>query len=119
MFSNPQRPSATKDSVMRILIADSDVALLISLQSDFKKAGHQAEIVRDGAECLAMLDDFIPDVVILAGDLPTEGCDPILTFMWNNPGLSHVPVVVLTANLQPTFDGLRHHNATAWLQKPF
>ena len=50
---------------MRILIADNDEPRLGIVQSYLWDHGHEAEIAVDGLECIAILREFVPDVLVL------------------------------------------------------
>jgi len=104
---------------MRILMADRDTPLCQSLKSNFAQHGHLLEIAENGTESLSKLKDFVPDVLVIEGMLPPNGCEDVLSSMWDDPSLSHVPAVILMAASEKKFDGLRNRNAVAWLQKPF
>lgn len=104
---------------MRILIADHDAALTERLKFDFAQRTHSTEIAVSTAVSLTKLKDFLPDVLIIEGLLPPNGCEEVLSSMWDDPSLSHIPAVILMAANETTFDGLRNRNAVAWLQKPF
>lgn len=105
--------------MMRIFMADRDTALSQRLKSEFAQHNHSMEIAMNGSECLAKLKGFLPDVVVIEGTLPPAGCEDVLSSMWNDPSLSHIPAVILMAPTETTFDGLKNRNAVAWLQKPF
>lgn len=104
---------------MRILIADHDAGLTEKLKCDFAQRNHSTEIAADAPESLAKLKDFLPNVLVIEGGLPPDGCEDVLSSMWEDPSLSHIPAVILMAANDTRFDGLRNRNAVAWLQKPF
>lgn len=105
--------------MMRILMADQDAALTERLKSNLVQHNHSTEIAANAAESLMRLKDFLPDVLVIEGTLPPDGCENVLSSMWEDPSLSHIPAVILLAATETTFDGLRNRNAVAWLQKPF
>lgn len=78
---------------MRVLIADGDVSLLQALQSYLWDQGHEVEVAVDGIECSAILDEFIPDVVVLERELLWGGYEGILSKMADDPLLSEIPVI--------------------------
>jgi DNA-binding response OmpR family regulator len=105
---------------MRILIADRNETLLEVLQSFLWDRGHEVEIAGTGLECLAILRDFSPDVVVLDRDLLWGGTSGVLAEMQANPELAHLPVILL-ANEESGLLGelLCMSQVTDWLQKPF
>jgi len=54
---------------MRVLIAESDEALLTIMQAYQQRFGYQVAIASDSLECKAILRDFAPDVLVLDCEL--------------------------------------------------
>jgi DNA-binding response OmpR family regulator len=61
---------------MRVLIAGSDAEFLEVVQSYLARHGHEGKIATDGLECIAMLRDVRPDVLVLESDLLWGGTWP-------------------------------------------
>jgi CheY-like chemotaxis protein len=59
-------PSAPR----RVLIADDNAALRVSLSGVLQDLGHQARAVQDGTEALRVAREWLPDVVILDVHMP-------------------------------------------------
>jgi CheY-like chemotaxis protein len=55
-----------KYSMKKIIIADDEHKILMSLEYSFKKNGYDVYIARDGTEVLDFLKTMVPDVVLLA-----------------------------------------------------
>ncbi len=84
----------------RLLVAYSDEPLLDVYQSFFWDRGFEVEVAANVAECLAMLPEFHPDVLVLQLELRGGSGDPILSHL-RAASLQHsrVPVVLLTDNV--------------------
>lgn len=54
----------------RILIADDEPNIVISLEFLLKKAGYEVGIARDGAAALTEVESFEPDLVLLDAMMP-------------------------------------------------
>jgi CheY-like chemotaxis protein len=54
----------------RVLIVDDNVALLTSLSSVLREAGHGVQTAEDGAEALALAASWNPEIVLLDADMP-------------------------------------------------
>ncbi len=83
-------------SGVRVLIADPDEHLL----SGYREVlGDQFELhtARSGLECIALMRDFIPDVLVLEPQLPPGGGDAVLEVMHDSMELANVPVMILTS----------------------
>lgn len=50
---------------MRILIADDEPAILMSLDFLMRKVGHQVFVARDGEEAMDLIKKELPEVIIL------------------------------------------------------
>jgi DNA-binding response OmpR family regulator len=101
---------------MRVLIADTDDEFLEILQSFLRGRGHAVEIAGDGLECLTMLREFAPDMLVLDRDLLWGGGDGVMAYMREDPSLAGVPVVFVAdedASDKPAGFYSR------WLQRPF
>lgn len=57
-------------AVRRILIVDDNVALLTSMSSVLREAGHGVQTAEDGSEALALAASWNPDFVLLDADIP-------------------------------------------------
>ena len=79
---------------MRVVLADSDHELLELVQSFLWDCGHEAEIASDGLECISILREFVPDLLVLDGDLLWGGSDGVLALMDEDLLLSEIPVVL-------------------------
>lgn len=103
---------------MRILIADADKSVRDILQSFLWDEGHEVEIAADGAECLAILRDFVPDVFVLDRNLLWGDCDEVLDLLGNDSELSQIPVILLEtpAAVSPE---MTNSSIVGRLQKPF
>lgn len=80
---------------MRVLIVDSDQELLEILQSFMSKCGHEAEVATNGLECLDILREFPPEVLVLEEELLWGGCENILALMSEDPVLNQIPTILI------------------------
>lgn len=69
----------------------------MTLEYGFKKRGYQVFIARDGGEALDLLQTQIPRVVLLDIMMPNVDGFQTLAAIRNNPKLSNIKVVFLTA----------------------
>jgi CheY-like chemotaxis protein len=103
---------------MRVLIADMDEPFCEIQQSYLWNHGHEAEIATDRLECIAILYDFFPDVLLLDQGLLWGGSKGILALMYDDPRLRQIPVI-LVADSREEFDAAANSSVVAWLRKPF
>jgi DNA-binding response OmpR family regulator len=80
---------------MRVLLAGPDHAFLEVTQSFLWDFGHEAEIASDGIDCISILREFLPDVLVLDRDLLWGGSDGVLALMADDSLLSETAVVLM------------------------
>ncbi len=82
---------------MRILLADADKSVHQAYCEPLARENIELVAARNGVECIELLRDHAPDVVVLDSQLRWGGSDGVLAFMHEAPALSSIPVVVLTS----------------------
>lgn len=104
----------------RIFVVEDDDSIRMLLEAALGSQGYQAEGFFDGASLLKRMEQQQPDLVIL--DIMLEGIDGIsvLKLMRQSPGLSGIPVMMLTAKSTETdkIAGL-DSGADDYMTKPF
>jgi len=100
-----------------VLICDDEPALRelirVSIRGDYAFA--EAE---DGVECMKLVREIHPDVLILDMLMPRRGGLEVLTELRGDVELAAMPVIVLTAQPETREDALRE-GATLVMDKPF
>ena len=60
----------------RVLVVESDIAIAARVADELRRRGHVLDVVANGAEALASLSAYWPDIIVLDLVLPvTEGWD--------------------------------------------
>ncbi len=54
----------------KVLVADNDTSLCLSIATDLQEAGYEADVAITGHECLAKMESFRPHCLILEALLP-------------------------------------------------
>ena len=78
----------------RVLIAEGQETLRDLYQSYLWDQGYDVETAADDIQCIAMLRDFVPQVLVLDHHLPRGGSEGVLAWLRQRPA-SVVPSVVL------------------------
>lgn len=86
-------PSAGK----RILIADDEPNIVISLDFLLRRNGYQVLTAADGDEALRQIDEFRPDLVLLDIMLPLKNGFEVCQRIRENPEWRSTRIVMLTA----------------------
>ena len=78
----------------KILIADDEHKIVMTLEYTFRKNGYEVFIARDGSEVLELLKEKIPDVILLDVMMPKLDGWSVLRKIRQE---SNLPVIMLTA----------------------
>ena len=104
----------------RILIADDEPNILISLEYLMKRAGHEVFIARDGQEALDLLRRHRPRLVLLDVMMPRKSGFEVCAELRADEAVKDTLVLMLTAKGRDTdvAKGLGV-GADAYMTKPF
>jgi DNA-binding response OmpR family regulator len=110
-----------KTAAMRkILIVDDEPNIVMSLEYTFKKNNFEVFIARDGQEALEILQNQLPDVIILDVMMPLVDGFETLEQIKKNERLQHCKVMFLSAkNKESDIEKGMALGADAYLTKPF
>jgi CheY-like chemotaxis protein len=136
--------SQRKGNDMRVLVADGDEAFLEILQCYLWDRGHEAEVAADGLECITILGEFVPDIVLLERELiwgrsSPRSCDNgkkprwrpeyepfwrgsqgVLAHMRGARNFSETPVIMMAeGDPLEEFEPEPNPPLVGWLRKPF
>ena len=81
----------------KILIVDDEINLRKTLATILRGRGYSTLEAADGSEALELLRDSVPDLVFTDWKMPIMGGEEILRYMRQDPRLSAVPIIVITA----------------------
>lgn len=81
----------------KVLIADDESNIVMSLQFLMESAGYEVRTVADGEAALQVLREFRPDLVLLDVMMPKKNGYEICQAMRETPALAGIKVVMLTA----------------------
>ncbi|MDP2870381.1 response regulator transcription factor [Methyloversatilis sp.] len=104
----------------KILIADDEPNILISLEFLMKREGYEVTVARDGIEALAAIIATRPDLVLLDVMMPGKTGFEVCQEVRTHDGLKDVRILMLTAKGRDTdvAKGLAL-GADAYVTKPF
>ncbi len=81
----------------KILIVDDEPNIVMALEYTFKKNNFEVFIARDGQEALVILENQLPDLIILDVMMPLVDGYATLTQIKNDERLKDCKVIFLTA----------------------
>ena len=104
----------------KVLIADDEPNILISLEFLMKREGHQVVVARDGDEALAAIRRERPDLVLLDVMMPGKTGFDVCAAVRADESLAATKIVLLTAKGRDT-DVAKGTalGADAYITKPF
>ena len=104
----------------KILIADDEPNIVISLEFLLKKEGFSVVVATDGEEALAKVADFSPDLLLLDVMMPKKSGFEVCEALRADPARAGLLIVMLTAKGRDTevAKGLAL-GADAYITKPF
>jgi two-component system, OmpR family, alkaline phosphatase synthesis response regulator PhoP len=81
----------------RVLIVDDEANIVVSLEFLMRKRGYEVKVVNDGAEALAAVEDFHPDLILLDVMMPRVSGYDVCQKVRENPHWQDIRIVMLTA----------------------
>lgn len=104
----------------KILIADDEHKILMSLEYSFRKIGYEVFIARDGTEVLELLKTIIPDVILLDIMMPNLDGYSTLEQIKMMEELAKTKVIFLSAKANPKdIEKGLDLGADAYVTKPY
>ena len=104
----------------KILIVDDEPNILMSLDFLMRKQGYEVLIARDGGEALQIIDNDIPDVVLLDIMMPEVDGYEVCQHVKQTNDKQHMKVVFLTAkSKKEDIEKGYEMGADLYLTKPF
>lgn len=110
----------TKNAAKKVLIADDEQNIVISIEFLMKREGFQVLIANDGEDALAKVQSERPDLVLLDVMMPKKNGYEVCQSIKSDPALAATKVLMLTAKGRDTevAKGLAI-GADAYMTKPF
>ncbi|MBI4052372.1 MAG: response regulator [Elusimicrobia bacterium] len=103
----------------KILVVDDEKDVVTLVKFLLEKDGHIVLEASNGEEALKVATSYSPDLIILDIMMPVMDGYTLNSKLQENPSLSSIPVIVLTARGQMKDLFLIAPNVTAFIEKPF
>lgn len=104
----------------KILIVDDEPNIVMTLEYTFKKHNFEVFIARDGQEALDILENQLPDIIILDVMMPMVDGFATLEQIKKDKRLSHCKVIFLSAkNKEKDIEKGLELGANLYVVKPF
>ena len=100
----------------KVLLVEDDVDLAQLYRGVLRIAGFDAEHVIDGISALRLLEEDVPDLIVVDMNLPVLNGDQLLREIDAHADLRHIPAIVVTgSDIRP---GATVEQAKQILRKP-
>lgn len=110
----------SKNTMKKIIIADDEHKILMSLEYSFRKNGYDVFIARDGTEVLDFLKTIVPHVILLDIMMPNLDGYSTLEIIKQNERLKDTKVIFLSAKNNPKdIEKGLEMGADAYVTKPY
>ena len=113
--------AATKSQLARptILVVDDSEPAIIQIKDVMEEIGYCVNVARDGSEALQIIDEMIPDAMILDLMMPVMDGFQVLQTIREEERTAHVPVLILTAKhiTKEELRFLKHNKIHQLIQK--
>jgi DNA-binding response OmpR family regulator len=113
-------PEEEREMQKKVLIAEDEPNIVVSLEFLLEKSGYEIRTVSDGEEALRVAREFRPDLLLLDIMLPLRNGFEVCQLIREAPELGAMKIVMLTAKGRDTevAKGLAV-GADAYITKPF
>ncbi len=81
----------------KILLVDDDPDVRMAIGTVLEAEGYQLRTARDGVECLEMIRQEVPDLLILDLLMPRKDGFAVVRELRENPKYRALPIMILTA----------------------
>lgn len=78
------------------MLVEDDAILVEMYQAKFEIEGHEIVVATNGQECLNLLEDYIPEIILLDILMPKLNGFHVLKEIKKRPNLRQIPVILLT-----------------------
>jgi DNA-binding response OmpR family regulator len=104
----------------RVLIADDEPNIVMSLEFLMEQNGYEVQVARDGEEALAAVGTFNPDLILLDVMMPLRSGFEVCQKIRENPDWQTIKIIMLTAKGREieVAKGMAL-GANAYMTKPF
>lgn len=104
----------------KLLLADDSVTIQRVIELTFADEDVQVIAVGDGQQAIERIEREHPDIVLADVGMPERDGYEVASFVKSNPGLAHIPVLLLTGAFEPVDEArARAIGCDGVLVKPF
>jgi DNA-binding response OmpR family regulator len=104
----------------KVVIADDEPNIVTSLEFLMKRGGYEVRVARNGDEALRIVEQFVPDVILLDVMMPRTSGYEVCRRLRERHEFRHIKIVILSARGREAevSEGLAM-GADTYITKPF
>jgi len=87
----------------KLVLTIDDDPMVLKVMTAFLSADYDLRIANSAAEALRLLDQFIPDIILLDIEMPDISGFEFLHTIKKNPKFMNTPVVIVSGHSEPEF----------------
>ncbi len=91
----PALPAST--GIMTVMVVDDSITVRKVTTRLLERHNIQVLTAKDGVDAVALLQEHIPDVMLLDIEMPRMDGYELATLMRNEPRLKHIPIIMITS----------------------
>ena len=100
--TRPQAPVAPKDKGDRrtfAMVVDDSITVRRVTQRLLERNGMRVLTARDGMDAVTLLQEHVPDIILLDIEMPRMDGYEVAAFVRNDPRLKDVPIIMITSRV--------------------
>jgi chemosensory pili system protein ChpA (sensor histidine kinase/response regulator) len=102
----PPAPAAPKeDERTFVMVVDDSITVRRVTERLLERNGMRVLTAKDGVDAVSLLQDHLPDIMLLDIEMPRMDGYEVATHVRNDPRLRHIPIVMITSRV-----GDKHRN---------
>ena len=94
---NIENREAAADVETNILVVDDSVTVRKVTSRFLKREGFAVNLARDGVDALRMINEHVPDLIILDVEMPNMDGFELIEILQSTESFAHIPVILITS----------------------
>jgi CheY-like chemotaxis protein len=105
----------------KILVVDDEEDFLLSVKNglEYKSNEYKIQTANDGKKCINILNEEIPDLILLDLMMPNMDGWQVLDIIRGNLKWRDIPIFIITAAENPEFKKTAEELGIIYIEKPF
>ena len=106
----PVRPREDATTASFALVVDDSITVRRVTQRLLERNGMRVMTAKDGVEAMSVLQEHMPDVILLDIEMPRMDGYEVATHVRNDPRMADVPIIMITSRVGREAPRARHRD---------